>query len=88
MVDFIKAVEAVLARESGYVHHASDPGGRTKYGISQRQYLDLDIAELTEEEARTIYQRGYSFIIGCTDLIRKGRCWSADVMAELKVCRW
>ena len=36
-----------------------DPGGLTKYGISQRAYPDLDIAALTLDQARAIYLKDY-----------------------------
>lgn len=38
---------------------AGDPGGLTKYGISQRAHPDLDIPGLTAEEARDIAQSEY-----------------------------
>ena len=56
---FQEVVEMVLKHEGGYVDHKDDPGGRTKYGISQRAYPDVDIAELTEEDAASIYKRDY-----------------------------
>jgi lysozyme family protein len=39
--------------------HPSDPGGLTKYGISQRAYPGLDIRGLTEAAALAIYRRDY-----------------------------
>ncbi len=41
------------------VDSPSDHGGETKYGISKREYPDLDIANLTESEALTILDRDY-----------------------------
>jgi lysozyme family protein len=32
-----------------------DPGGETKWGISERSYPNLDIKNLTKEEAKNIY---------------------------------
>jgi lysozyme family protein len=52
-------LEMVLAHEGGYSFDSRDPGGETRYGISQRAYPALDIAALTEAEARAIYQRDY-----------------------------
>jgi lysozyme family protein len=52
-------VAMVLAHEGGYCYDSQDPGGETKYGITQRAYPALDIAALTEAEARAIYQRDY-----------------------------
>ena len=49
----------IVELEGGYVNHPSDPGGETKYGISKRAYPDLDIANLTVEDACKIYERDY-----------------------------
>ncbi len=57
--DFMRAVERVLADEGGYVCDPADPGGATKYGISQREYPTLDIRQLTREQAVAIYYRDY-----------------------------
>ena len=56
---FSRAVEWVISHEGGYVHHPSDPGQATKYGISQRAYPNMDIKNLTLMEAQTIYERDY-----------------------------
>lgn len=45
--------------EGGYVNDPVDRGGETKYGICARSYPDLDIKNLTEEQAREIYRRDY-----------------------------
>jgi lysozyme family protein len=59
MADFTQAVEIVMRREGGFSDEPADRGGKTMYGISQRQYPDLDIGNLTEEQAREIYRRDY-----------------------------
>jgi len=59
MSAFDFAVEMVLENEGGYVNHPSDPGGETKYGITKRQYPELDIASLTVDQAKDIYKRDY-----------------------------
>jgi len=56
---FDYAIAFVLSHEGGYVHDPADPGGETKYGISKRQYPDLDIASLTREQAIEIYRRDW-----------------------------
>jgi len=56
---FLRAVEVVLAHEGGYVNDPADPGGETKYGISKRQYPELDIASLTRKQAIEIYRRDW-----------------------------
>ena len=56
---FDKAFELVLRYEGGYVNDPDDPGGETKYGICKRQYPNLDIKNLTIEQAKEIYRRDY-----------------------------
>jgi len=61
MADFDPAVAKTLIREGGsrFTDNADDRGGATKYGISQRAYPNLDIANLTEDQARAIYKQDY-----------------------------
>lgn len=59
MSDFDRAVGIVLTEEGGYVNDPRDPGGETKFGISKRQYPDIDIANLTPQQAAEIYKRDY-----------------------------
>jgi lysozyme family protein len=56
---FISAVGRVLQDEGGYVDDPLDPGGETKFGISKREYPDLDIRNLTREQAIAIYWHDY-----------------------------
>ena len=56
---FLRAVEVVLKHEGGYVNNPADPGGETKYGISKRSYPNLDIENLTREQAIEIYYRDW-----------------------------
>lgn len=67
MAEFEPAVELVLSHEGGYVNDASDHGGETKYGISKAQYPSLDIANLTLDQAKAIYQRDYWIYGGLLD---------------------
>lgn len=61
MADYQRAIVKTLAHEGGakYTDDPADRGGATKYGISQRAYPNLDIRNLTEEQAREIYKRDY-----------------------------
>ncbi len=58
-MSFQDSFDEVVMAEGGYVDHPLDRGGKTKYGISQRWYPDLDIPNLTIEDARAIYKRDY-----------------------------
>lgn len=59
MADFNEAIAPLLVDEGGYVNDPNDPGGETKYGISKRSFPTLDIANLTVEDAKAIYQRNF-----------------------------
>lgn len=56
---FEKAFQYVIQNEGGYVFDKNDPGGATKYGISQRAYPTLNIKALTLDEAQKIYYCDY-----------------------------
>lgn len=58
-MSFERAVANVLKNEGGFSDNPSDPGGMTRYGISQRAYPSLDIRNLTVEQATAIYQKDY-----------------------------
>jgi len=42
-----------------YENDPSDPGGATRFGIDQRSHPNVDIKNLTEEEAKKIYWDSY-----------------------------
>ena len=56
---FDAAFAVIVGEEGGYARDPADPGGETKFGISQRAYPALDIATLTLEDAKAIYRRDY-----------------------------
>jgi len=63
-VSFEKAIALVLKREGGYLSpeealRIGDRGGETKYGISKRAYPEVDIKNLTKEQATEIYRKDY-----------------------------
>ena len=49
----------MIGIEGNYVDDPSDPGGATKYGISQRAYPTLNIQSLTLDDARNLYKTDY-----------------------------
>lgn len=59
MSNYGKSVTFVLNAEGGLVNASSDHGGMTNFGISSKQYPDLDIANLTRRQAMDIYFRDY-----------------------------
>lgn len=58
-MSFERSVDFVLKHEGGYVNHPRDPGGETNMGIAKKFYPDLDIKNLTRQQAVDIYRRDY-----------------------------
>ena len=56
---FREAIDRVLGHEGGYVNDPNDPGGETHWGISKRSYPDLDIKNLTREDACDVYRADF-----------------------------
>lgn len=61
------SIELMIRLEGGYSNNPGDPGGRTKYGITQRTLdslqhralpcvLPTDVSQLTPDQAHVIYQ--------------------------------
>jgi len=63
--EFLHAHKFVDESEGGTNTHPLDRGGLTKYGISIKTYPDLDIANLTWEQAQQIYYRDYWLAMSC-----------------------
>lgn len=59
MAIFEKSINKTLLNEGGYINDPSDKGGETKFGISKRAYPDVDIKNLTTDDAKEIYKRDY-----------------------------
>jgi hypothetical protein len=73
--NFDRAIAFVLEHEGGYVNNPQDPGGETNFGISRRAYPDLDIKNLTKEQAIEIYKKDYWGAAGCG-----GMNWPFDII--------
>ena len=65
---FEDALKFVLKWEGGYSNDPNDPGGETKFGISKRSYPNLDIKNLTLEQAKEIYLQNYWLKADCDKL--------------------
>lgn len=65
---FENAVKIILKHEGGYVNDPDDPGGETAFGICKRSYPDLDIRNLTVEQAKEIYYRDYWMKAYCHEI--------------------
>lgn len=58
-MNFDTAFDRLMGHEGGYVNRADDPGGETNWGISKRSYPDVDIKNLTRDQAKEIYRRDF-----------------------------
>lgn len=63
--NFQKGMDFVLIWEGGYVNDPNDPGGETKFGISKRAHPELDIKNLTRQDAEEVYWKDYWGKAGC-----------------------
>lgn len=55
-MDFDTAFDRLMGHEGGYIDNPADPGGETNWGISKRSYPDVDIKNLTRDQAKEIYR--------------------------------
>lgn len=53
----------------GYSNNSMDPGGETKWGICKRDHPDVDIFNLTIQDAVTIYYTDYWLKSHCDQLL-------------------
>lgn len=60
---FEKFIKIIFKNEGFYSNDKSDSGGETKYGISKNAYPNLDIKNLTIEQAEEIYMKDYYFAV-------------------------
>lgn len=58
----------LIEKEGGYSDDPSDSGGRTKYGISQASYPNVNIIKLTLEEAKNIYFKDFWLAYKCEQI--------------------
>ena len=59
MKRFEKFIPIIFKNEGFLSNDKYDSGGLTKYGISQTSYPNLDIKNLTKEQAEQIYKKDY-----------------------------
>lgn len=62
-MNFDQAFETLLGHEGGYSDHAADPGGKTRFGITEAVAREVgyrgDMRELPLELAQRIYRERY-----------------------------
>jgi lysozyme family protein len=59
MADMEQAIRKTLTHEGGYVNNPNDPGGATKYGITQADMPGRNMADITQDEAAEYYREHY-----------------------------
>lgn len=59
MADFEKAIALTLVHEGGFVDNPADPGGATKYGVTQKDMPGVNIADITPAQATEYYREHY-----------------------------
>src|SRR4051812_42260066 len=64
MVNFDVAFDRLINHEGNYVNNPADPGGETKFGISKRAYPNVDIKNLTRDQAKEIYRKDFWNVVG------------------------
>ena len=86
---FDDALPIILRHEGGatVTDDPRDPGGLTKYGISQRAFPGLDIRSLTEADAAAIYRREYWDRVKCDSLPAHLRLPVFDMAVNMGVVR-
>lgn len=67
--DFQRCLEFVFKAEGYLSNDPLDRGGLTKYGISKTSHPDLNIEQLTKEQASVIYKHEYWQDGGCDKML-------------------
>jgi lysozyme family protein len=68
---FDTCVRITLEIEGGYSNNPNDPGKETNFGISKAAFPNLDIKNLTVEDARKIYYSSFWAPAKCSTLATK-----------------
>jgi lysozyme family protein len=56
MADIMISIGKTVVNEGGFVDDPDDKGGATKYGIEQRDWPEVNIADITPEQAAEWYR--------------------------------
>ena len=83
--DFQKAVDDLIDNWEGttFTQTSGDAGGGTKFGISSRSYPDVDVKNLTREDAEEIYYRDFWIRPGVqafTDPVMRAKVFNMGVL--------
>lgn len=65
ILEFTMKWETGGRKDGGYTKDPDDPGGETKWGISKKAHPDVDIKNLTYEDAKLLYKNDYWDRLSC-----------------------
>ena len=65
--NFEICVAKVFKDEGGYTNDPADSGGKTNFGITQKE-TSLDVRHITKDQAKAIYKKNYWDALGCDSL--------------------
>ena len=85
MITFDQAFDRLIGHEGGYMNDPRDTGGETNWGISKRSYPNVDIKNLTKEQAKIIYERDFWEPLGSADSAIKYQVFDFAVNGGLSV---
>lgn len=80
---FYQIIKKVIEHEGGYVNDPKDAGGETKYGITKRWYPEIDIKNLTLDDAIDIYYDDYWKPSKANDLPEEIRATYFDMVVNM-----
>lgn len=66
--DFRHAVDFVFECEGEFSQDQNDPGGETRFGVSQKSYPHLTIKDITKDQAEQIYLTDYWDRLSCSEM--------------------
>ena len=69
-MNFDDAFTRLIGSEGGYSNNPADPGGETNWGISKRSYPDVDIKNLTRDQAAGIYLRDFWNVVDADPAVK------------------
>jgi lysozyme family protein len=80
--------DVTIGHEGGYSNDPNDPGGETNWGVSKRAYPNLDIKNLTKDQAKSqVYKPDYWDKIGGDLLHPAVACIAFDAAVNNGVTR-
>ena len=84
-ITFDDAFNRLIGHEGGYVNDPKDPGGETNWGISKRSYPDINIKNLSRDDAKAIYLKDFWSLLGEADPAIKFQVFDFAVNGGLSV---